>query len=166
MPLVPPDPHWLPIPVLAEAWTANVSDGAVTAPPMAPAASEDLSQRERLAAHNVRSGGAQAQNERFNWPPPSPGEEARATADATGVVDHCDRLQQELATRGIKVIRKVVSRSARFGVVWRADVVVNGADPLFRTICWRDPGPRGGYGFWMGPLQMFDPSQSIPPLAP
>jgi len=95
-----------------------------------------------------------------------PGAEMRLTTDPAGVVAHCDQTEQELAKRGMKVIRKVVSQNPQYGVVWRADIAVAGdSSTPFRMTCWRIPG-RPDYSFFLRPLQMFDPSESIPPLGP
>jgi hypothetical protein len=95
-------------------------------------------------------------------PPPAPGTEPRLTTDPSGVVAHCDMVQQKLEERGLKVFRKVVSQNPRYGVVWRADVAVpGGGDAASRMICWKG---RAGYSIVDQPLQMFDPAQSIPPL--
>lgn len=99
-------------------------------------------------------------------PPPEPGTEARLTTDPTGVAAHCDEVRQAFEKRGWKIVRKVVSRNPRYGVVWRADVTAPGypGDPS-RLICWRIPG-RADYSILDRPLQMFDRSASIPPLGP
>jgi hypothetical protein len=100
-------------------------------------------------------------------PPLSPGTEVRLNApDPTGVVAHCDAVQTMLGKRGLKVVRKIVSQNSQYGVVWRADMKMSGEDGASsRLICWKIPG-RAGYSVFSQPLQMFDPSQSIPPLAP
>jgi len=99
-------------------------------------------------------------------PPPALGTEVRLTTDPTGVVAHCDATQQALAKRGLKLVRKVVSQNAQYGVVWRADMTTPGdSGEPFRLTCWRIPG-RTGYSVLLRPLQMFDPTQSIPPLGP
>lgn len=98
-------------------------------------------------------------------PPPSPGTEPRLTSDPTGVAAHCGEVEQTLAKHGVKVIRQVLSRNPQYGVVWRADVTMPGfsGEPS-RLICWRRPG-RADYSVVDRPLQMFDPSASVPPLA-
>jgi hypothetical protein len=99
-------------------------------------------------------------------PPPAPGTERRLTTDPTGVVAHCDTVQQALSTRGMKFVRKVVSQNAQYGVVWRADVTTAGdSGAPFRMTCWKVPGSTG-YSVFLSPLEMFDPSRSIPPLGP
>jgi hypothetical protein len=99
-------------------------------------------------------------------PPPAPGTEVPLTNDPTGVAAHCEETQQVLAKRGLKLVRKMVSQNAHYGVVWRADVTTPGdAGGPFRMTCWRIPG-RTGYSVFLSPLHMFDASQSIPPLGP
>ena len=99
-------------------------------------------------------------------PPPSPGTEARLSSDTTGVAAHCQAVQQQFAKRGLKAVRQVLSQNAQYGVVWRADLVgPDGDGAAMRLTCWRIPG-RADYSILARPLQMFDPSESIPPLAP
>lgn len=99
-------------------------------------------------------------------PPPSPGTEPRLTKDSTGVANHCLVVDQELAKRGLKTVRQIISRNPQYGVVWRADLAgPGGDDPTTRLTCWKAPG-GAGYSVLLHPLQMFDPSQSISPLAP
>ena len=70
------------------------------------------------------------------------------------------------AKLGWKIVRRVVSQNAQYGVVWRADVTVPGySDEPSRMICWKTPG-RAGYSIVIDPLTMFDPAASVPPLAP
>lgn len=155
---------------------------AYLAPNTGPSAQVQVEVRARVAigAANGRSGrpgvvfvsnpqtnDAPAPDDPLPGPPTSPGTEVRlGAADPTGVVTYCDNLQQTVGKRGWKVVRKIVSQNAQYGVVWRADVTMPGydTDPM-RMICWRIPG-RTSYSFLVRPLQMFDPSQSIPPLAP
>ena len=93
-------------------------------------------------------------------PPPSPGAEPRVATDASGVAAHCEALRQF----GWKIERKVVSRNPQYGVVWRADVTLFafGGSPS-RVICWKRPG-RNDYSIIDRPLEMFDATQSVPPL--
>jgi len=99
-------------------------------------------------------------------PPMSPGMEARMTTDPTGVVAHCLMVQQPLAKRGLKIVHQLISRNAAYGVVWRADLAGPDGDAAeMRFVCWKIPGSVN-YSFLAQPLQMFDPSQSIPPLTP
>ncbi len=87
-------------------------------------------------------------------------------ADQTGVVAHCDMVGQALEKRGMKVLRKLVSRNSEYGVVWRADMSAPGdVRAQSRLICWKIPG-RSDYSFVDRPLEMLDPSDSIPPLSP
>ena len=98
-------------------------------------------------------------------PPPSPGSEPRLNTDQTGVVAHCDMIGQALEKRGMKVVRKVVSRNSKYGVVWRGDMSAPGnVEAQSRLICWKIPG-RSDFSFVDRPLEMFDPSGSIPPLS-
>jgi hypothetical protein len=115
---------------------------------------------------DTRSGDAPAMDNRFPGPPPSPGEEPRLTTDSTGVMAHCDAVQEALEKRGMKVVRKVISQNPEYGVVWRADVAVPGDDSAqSRLICWKRPG-HNDYSVIDHPLTMFDPSASVLPLAP
>jgi hypothetical protein len=99
-------------------------------------------------------------------PPPSPGSEPRLTTDRTGVVAHCDMVGRVLGKRGMKVVGKLVSQNSEYGVVWRADMTAAGyPQSQSRLICWKIPG-GSGYSLFDCPLEMFDPSQSIPPLSP
>jgi hypothetical protein len=100
-------------------------------------------------------------------PPPAPGTEARLNTDTTGVAAHCLALQQQLAKRGLKAVRQIISQNAKYGVVWRADLVVgsDGDGAAMRLTCWRIPR-QADYFVLLQPLQMFDPTQSVPPLAP
>jgi hypothetical protein len=125
----------------------------------------DLQERNRAIREDQASGVLGA-DQQLPGPPPSPGTEARLSADPSGVAAHCDLLQQSLEKRGLKIVRKVVSQNAQYGVVWRADVQIAGEDHASsRLICWRRPG-RADYSFIDQPLQMFDPTESVPPLAP
>jgi hypothetical protein len=118
------------------------------------------------AVSDDQSTGVLAPDEQLLGPPPTPGTETRLTTDATGVVAHCEATQQVMAKHGMKVIRKVVSQNPQYGVIWRADVTTPGdSSQPFRMTCWRIPG-RADYSFLLRPLQMFDPSESIPPLVP
>jgi hypothetical protein len=99
-------------------------------------------------------------------PPPSPGSEPRLDLDQTGVVAHCDQVGQTFETRGFKIVRKLVSQNSKYGVVWRADLAAPGdVQAVSRLICWKIPG-GSGYSLIDRPLEMFDPSASIPPLTP
>ncbi len=99
-------------------------------------------------------------------PPPSPGSEPRLNTDQTGVVAHCDVVGQALEKRGMKVLRKLVSRNSEYGVVWRADMSAPGdVHAQSRLICWKIPG-RSDFSFVDRPLEMLGPSDSIPPLSP
>jgi len=122
--------------------------------------------RIALAGDDGQSNSALGPTEQPREPPPDPGTEPRLTTDPTGVAAHCEAVQQTFAKSGWKIVRRVVSRNAQFGVVWRADVAMpRYGSELSRVICWRIPG-RAGYSISVRPLEMFDPSASIPPLAP
>jgi len=59
---------------------------------------------------------------------------------------------------GATVVRAVITRSPRYGEVWRADSATHEPSPiLFRYVCSKAR-------LLVRPLQMFDPKQSIPPL--
>ena len=61
---------------------------------------------------------------------------------------------------GRKMLRVVVTTSAAWGTIWRADTSVplgKGGDMRWRTVCWKT-------GDLERPLEMFDPKESIPPL--
>lgn len=92
---------------------------------------------------------------------PAPDETPLATPDDPVVlkcVKNAEMMDRGTGTRRVKV---VVTRSPRWGTVWRADSAfpAEGAEPpeLWRTVCWKR-------GVLERPLEMFDPSQSIPPL--
>ena len=92
---------------------------------------------------------------------PAPDETPLATADDP-VVLKCAKFAETLDRgTGTQRIKVVVTRSPRWGTVWRADSAfpAAGDEPpgLWRTVCWTG-------GVLERPLQMFDPSQSIPPL--
>jgi hypothetical protein len=118
----------------------------------------------KLSIHESQSNGELGPDEQPLEPPPTPGTEARLTADSTGVAAHCEAIQRTMALLGWKIVRRVVSQNAQYGVVWRADVTSPGdrSQPS-RLICWRRPG-RADYAIVDRPLEMFDPSASIPPL--
>jgi len=125
----------------------------------------DLQEWNRGTREHQASGGVGA-DQQLVGPPPSPGTEARLATDPSGVAAHCDALQQGLEKRGLKIVRKVVSQNAQYGVVWRADVQIAGENHASsRLICWRRPG-HADYSFIDQPLQMLDPTESVPPLAP
>ena len=115
---------------------------------------------------DTRTGDKSRMDDLFSGPPPSPGEEPRLTTDSTGVMAHCDVIQAALEKRGMKFIRKVISLNPEYGVVWRADTAAMGGEtPDTRLVCWKQPG-HDGVSFISHPLVMFDPSQSVAPLAP
>jgi hypothetical protein len=97
-------------------------------------------------------------------PPPTPGTEIRLETDTSGVAAHCEATQEAFAKLGWKIVRKVVTQNAQYGVVWRANVTIPGyRNEPSRITCWRRPG-RGEYSTSDRPLEMFDPAESIPPL--
>lgn len=104
-------------------------------------------------------------HQEFLEPPAGPGDEPRVAADSSTVADHCQAMFQEWHVKyGTKALRVIVSRSAQWGVVWRADVVDRKYPGLTsRWICYKQPH-ADGVALEMRPLQMFDPSQSIGPL--
>jgi len=128
----------------------------------------DLDDWKRFISEG-RSEGTIGPDEQLLQPPPDPGTEARVTADPSGVAEHCETAAREFQTRGWKVLRSVVTRNAEYGVVWRADVTISRFphDPS-RLMCWQAQDSDGTKHFelWDRPLQMFDPTQSVPPLAP
>lgn len=77
---------------------------------------------------------------------------------ATGCADRSEKMNHRL---GRRLVRVVVTKSATWGTIWRADTVVSLGkgvpDMLWRTVCWKS-------GQLERPLEMFDPKQSIPPL--
>jgi len=121
----------------------------------------DLQDWNRLMREG-QSSGQLGRDGQLLEPPPTPGAEPRLTADPTGVAAHCDQVQATFAKQGWTVVRKVVSQNPQYGVVWRADITIPGAGEPSRVICWKTPG----HGFFIvdRPLQMFDPTASIPPL--
>lgn len=102
-------------------------------------------------------------------PPPAPGSEPRLVSDTSGVAAQCESHSRQLAASlGWKFVRGVVTQNPTWGVVWRADIAPD-ADPStwMRESCWRAPRAKGaaGISFSSRPLQMFDESESIKPLA-
>ena len=70
------------------------------------------------------------------------------------------------AFKRIETITKVVvTRSKKWGTIWRADVSATGYNPpiLSRIVCWNS-GPGRAISVEHRPLEMFDPSKSIPRL--
>ena len=77
---------------------------------------------------------------------------------------NCDETTRKLARLGgDRVLKAVVTRSPRWGTVYRADTEAEPAkapdEPaiIFRTICWRKI-------FLVRPLEMGDPAETVPPL--
>ena len=102
-------------------------------------------------------------------PPGDPGAELRLAADPSGVAARCAARDGEVSSRGHwKTVTTVISQSPKWGTVWRADVMTgDGADSMFREICWRPPrSTHGEVAVTIQPLQMFDPARSLAPLAP
>ena len=98
-------------------------------------------------------------------PPSDPGDESRIATDPSGVAAKCEAVQSFFDARlHSHVVRAVISRSERWGVVWRADYAVGAAPSnMWRTICWEAPGEKQ-VSIVLRPLRMFDPSQSVKPL--
>ena len=98
-------------------------------------------------------------------PPAGPGTEPRLTNEPTGVAAGCEANLKGQTKLRLRIVRKVISQNSRYGVVWRADVTMRGHRPIpSRYICWKDP-ERSGLNVVARPLEMFDPSQSVPPLS-
>jgi hypothetical protein len=92
---------------------------------------------------------------------PAPDETPLETRDDPVVLrceKHAQAMEQGTGRRRVKV---VITQSPRWGTVWRVDSAFpaeGGAPPsLWRTVCWKS-------GVLERPLDMFDPSQSVPPL--
>lgn len=102
-------------------------------------------------------------------PPPSPGTEPRLTSDPSGLAAKCEAQSRKIAGQlGWRFVRSVVTQSEKWGVVWRADIAPEADEATwFRDSCWRAPHAKidGPISFSARPLQMFDASKSIPPLA-
>jgi hypothetical protein len=99
--------------------------------------------------------------------PPMPADapaadEAPLEAPGDPVVLKCvkfaEMMDKQTGTGRLKV---VVTRSRRWGTVWRADSAfpgeAGGPPSLWRTVCWKS-------GVLERPLDMFDTRQNIPPL--
>ena len=135
---------------------------------VSPVALCDRLERDRQEWEQIVSdsqkGGVMGPNEEILEPPASPGTEARLDTDASGVGAHCSAT---FAKSGWKIVASILSQNAQYGVVWRADVTLP-AYPhiLSRLICWRRPGQGpDSYAVEDRPLEMFDPAQSVAPLA-
>ncbi len=106
-------------------------------------------------------------NEGFVMPPPDPGSEMRVVEDTSGVAAHCERMIALMEARiGWTVRRRLVTRSDKWGVVWRADLLPkdDGAG-LWRETCWFMKGRRSGYATSTQPLEMFDEKRTtVKPL--
>ena len=78
------------------------------------------------------------------------------------VADHCAKNAKAMAKDlGSTILRVVVTKSPRWGTIWRADTsdkITGGYPPILsRTVCW-----KGAEAIM--PLNMFDPAKNIPPL--
>ena len=78
------------------------------------------------------------------------------------VAIRCAEMNDEVNSgTGAKLLREVVTRSWRWGTIYRADSAASMGpdDPpmLWRTVCSKR-------GVLMRPLEMFDPRENIPPL--
>jgi hypothetical protein len=79
-------------------------------------------------------------------------------AVAKACADRAGRITRDL---NLTELRVVITKNQRWGTIWRADHsfphAPNERPFLWRTVCWSD-------GTLERPLEMFDSSQSIPPL--
>jgi hypothetical protein len=130
-----------------------------------------LEQRFRAWHRYVRSAQAQGILDRHGEPvapPASPGTEVRLAGDPSRSAARCDAAEREMiAQMGWSISRTVVSRNPKWGVVWRADVTsAKAPESVFRDVCWRRPGHGRSIAMSTQPLMMFDPGQSVAPLAP
>ena len=98
-------------------------------------------------------------------PPDAPqADEVVIDAPNDPVVVQCAKYAD--AFKRIETVSKVVvTRSKQWGTIWRADVSATGYNPpiLSRIVCWNS-GPGKAISVEHRPLEMFDPTQSIPPL--
>ena len=99
-----------------------------------------------------------------NMPPDAPQKDENVINGSNDdVARKCADMSAKLTTLlGAKTLRVIVTKSPRWGTVWRADTahpLADGDPPmLMRTVCSKS--------FVLErPLEMFDPSKSIPPLA-
>jgi len=112
-------------------------------------------------ARDQRDGILDAQEQPIE-PPPGPGSETRIKGDPSGVAARCEQaIGKELAQLRWRLQRTVVTTSARWGVVWRADAATTEPGVLFRETCW---GRGAGISISTRPLEMFDPKASVSPL--
>jgi hypothetical protein len=97
--------------------------------------------------------------------PPDAPQKDEVVIDGKGdaVVSRCAtmaaRMNKDLKLTQLTVI---VTRSAKWGTIWRSDTAFPVQGPgdkpiLSRTVCWKN-------GDLMRPLEMFDPKASIEPL--
>ncbi|HEX4183100.1 MAG TPA: hypothetical protein VHY34_07570 [Caulobacteraceae bacterium] len=127
----------------------------------------DLRSWNRLIREDQAEGVLGANEEPLE-PPPGPGTETVLDADPSGVATHCKAMAEDDGRLGRKFVSVVVSQNPRWGVVWRADVVMaEYPDIPSRLMCWRRAGAPGPdkFSFLVRPLEMFDPAQSIGPLS-
>lgn len=92
-------------------------------------------------------------------PPYDPGSEPLAGPDEP-IARKC--AEDAVLLEGDVVLRTRVTRTDRWGVIWRADIA-NGEAPdiVFRHVCY---GRDGIEGVLITPLEMFDPAANTPPL--
>jgi len=97
------------------------------------------------------------------WPDPDPRAAPRLSHDPTGVTDQCATwVRQMTASLGWKIERTYVTKEAKWGVVYRADVATQD-DPPGRTryMCWMSTGRHPGLAVFAHPLKMLDARQSL-----
>ena len=100
-------------------------------------------------------------------PPPDPGSEPRLATDSSGVAAGCNPIGKSFSEHGEKVLRVIISQNRQYGVVWRADLAMQGRDrPEGRLLCWRRGRGPDGFHIATWPLQSFNPRQTIAPLQP
>jgi hypothetical protein len=90
-------------------------------------------------------------------------DEVMISGESDPVAAKCaDIVGRVLRDTGETTLRVVVTISPQWGTVWRADSSFpsDNTEPpmLWRTVCWKGGG-------LMRPLEMFDPSKSIPRLS-
>jgi hypothetical protein len=95
-----------------------------------------------------------------NMPPDAPASnEVQITTLVDPNVKVCVKSAESIIQKvDATVVRVVITRSPRYGEVWRADSATHDHPPiLFRHVCSKA-------GSLVRPLEMFDPKQSISPL--
>jgi len=94
--------------------------------------------------------------------PDAPGPDEKPISGASdAVAENCAKSQARAAKALHETILKVrITHSPRYGTIWRADTtspLIGGYRFVSRTVCWKGMEV-------IRPLDMFDPSKSIPPL--